>query len=135
MFLFLALLITSCGGDSDGVTGTYKLFSYGTTGCDDPSNNLAIEVDDDGCSDIAGFEVCLSGNITLNADNTFVVNAMITSPGFTEDLSGSGQYTATGNTVTICDDGECFDGRVDGDNLTISFPAEDGCILTIKGKK
>lgn len=135
LFLVLVSLLASCGGDSDDVTGSYKIYSYGTTSCDDPEFNQSFEVDDDGCSNISGVEVCISGNVTLNADNTFVINATLSSTGFSEDLSGSGQYTASGNTITICDDGECIDGRVDGDEVTISIPAEDGCILTIKGRK
>ncbi len=128
-------LITSCGGDDDDITGTYSIYSYGVTGCDDPEDNLIIAVDDDGCTEVAGQEVCLIGSMTFNSDNTFSIGGTISAAGFSEELSGSGGYTISGNTVTICDEEECLDGTLNGNELTLSIPSEDGCVLTIKGRK
>ncbi len=134
-FFFTLLLITSCGGDDNDISGIYELYSYQSASCDDAQSNRFVEVDDSGCSDINGFEVCLSGNLTLTSDNTFTIVAMITSAIFSTDVTGSGEYTSLENTITICDGLDCLDGSINGDEITVSIPSDDGCILTVKGRR
>lgn len=134
-FLFILLIITSCGSDDNDIAGSYEIYSYQSASCDDPQSNRFIEVDDSGCSDVNGFEVCLSGNLTLNSDNTFSIITMISSTIFSTDVTGSGDYTSTENTITICDGLDCLDGNLNGDEITVSIPGEDGCILTVKGRR
>ena len=133
--IFIMLLIASCGDDDNDVTGTYELYSYQTTNCDNDEDIRFLEVGDDGCADVNGFDVCLSGVITLNDDNTFILEASIISAIFSTETTGTGEYTSSENIITICDGLDCLVGGVEGNEITVSIPAEDGCILTVKGRK
>ncbi len=128
--LFFGFLISSCGDDGTSIAGSYSIFSFSIANCDDPNNNRSVEVGEDGCEIISGIEVCLMGVIILNDDNTFTISSMISSTIFSQDVNGSGEYTVSGDTITICDGEDCLDGQIDGDVLTISIPSDDGCIIT-----
>lgn len=136
LMVLSSIVLFSCGSDDDDPTGTYKITSYGTANCDDPSENITLDISsDDGCTMLSGVEFCGTGSITIREDETFSLSVSITSDGVSFSTSGNGSYSLNGNTITVCDDDDCFDGNINGNRLTLSVPSEDGCILTITGEK
>ena len=138
--MLLALIgcaIGSCSGEDGEITGTYNLTKISSANCDDPLENLTFDfASDGGCTDFGGIEICGQGTITINEDMTFVVSLTLTTDGDSISETINGSYTDNGDSITICDGGECGTGTFSGDRIMLTFPDKDtGCDLSYQGKK
>ncbi len=132
-------LLASCGDDSGEISGTYEIISISSSQCDDTDLNFSYNLENDNCIMESGFEICVDGTFTLASNGSFTGSFTVMALGFSETDTFTGTYTVDGNNITICDDtGDCETGTVNssGDRITLRFPEdEDGCIVTITGKK
>ena len=65
------VLLYSCGGDDDNpAVGTWQLSSYATTVWSDASENLTLQLDDDGCISEQGTTICFIQTIDFNENGT-----------------------------------------------------------------
>lgn len=136
IFSFL-MTFSACSEDDTDITGVYKIQSFGTSECDDPLNNFTLDLSgSDGCDSVLGIEVCGEGTLTLNADNTYALTLSLSFDGDSDTLTEVGEYSIEGNTITICEDGNCETSSFDASSGRISISFDDGtCLLTITAQK
>ena len=123
------LLLSSCGSDSfsEEIVGTWELQSYAVTGCDDSDENIStINVNDEGCLNLIIFDIC-DARVTFNEDGTGIGSS--TEDGEAE--SDAFTYTTNDDTETgqLCIDSDCTSISIDGDELTQTQEADDGCMI------
>jgi len=157
-FIMLTVLLFSCGGDDDDpAVGTWQLSSIVTTGCSDPTENVSLQLDDDGCITEQDITICLLQTLEFNDNGTLDFDFSIDIPGSEElgidadDLGlefdgivgsddGAGTWTSiSDNVIEICSDGECnqIDISINGDNMTLtnSDAEDDDCMSRLVYKK
>ena len=126
----LILFFGSCSDDSsDSVTGTYILVDFELlSGCDDPElQNVSLS---NGCIMIAGDTSCITFILSENG----VAQAITSFENETETLNLTYTVNDAGNMVTLCDDTECNNFSLSGDELRFSFQ-EEGCNIVYIFKK
>lgn len=149
----LTVLLFSCGGDDDDpAVGTWQLSSIVTTGCSDPTENVSLQLDDDGCITEQGVTICLLQTLDFNDNGTLDFGFSIDIPGseelgidaddlglefggITGDGDGAGTWrNISGTVIEICSDGECnqVDFSINGNAMTLSdIDDGDGCLSTL----
>ena len=136
MAIGLCFCFQACSSDDDDITGTYTITSYGLSGCNDPSLNFSLNTSsNNGCSTFQGEEICVSGSIVINTDNTYSISLNVSLGGFNDNQSATGTYTLSGNSISLCEGSECFDANISGNSLTITVPEEEDCDLVITAEK
>ncbi len=135
------LLMSSCGSDGhqDDIVGSWTISAIGSTGCDDPDDNFAWDLEsNNGCFIEDGVELCLTGVMTINEGGAFTFVLTVSALGFTEIETTSGTITLNDDdTVSFCPDGNCETGKctVDNNILTITTMSDDGCTNSLTAKR
>lgn len=138
MILVASFMAYSCGDDTDELVGSWDLISLNITGCNDSSDNLTISFEN-GCTSIQGIELCTTARNIFSEDGSFRTTGGLTADGQQiEDLSDTGTWSRTGNSVVICDNtGDCNGStiRINGNTVTVTSSNSNGCLSTATFEK
>lgn len=137
VLLLSCLFLFSCGGDPDPVPevmiplseqliGTYTLFTFEISGCEDITYNISpIMVDSDGCVDADGDFICNVG-YTFSEDG--IISSTVTRG--SNVSSGEGNYTYDDETGLVSIEGGLSDDEsiiFDEEGLRFIDDDYDGC--------
>lgn len=142
VLLVFVLFIAACGkdGDSNELSGSYKIISLTVENCTDPEDNVSFQFDENGCFTEQMIEICVDGDWVFTNDNyTLSFNLTVDGTALTAPQNTSGTFELNGNTITLCDGGtdcESASIRFDGDTITIfGITDDDGCEQTLVATK
>lgn len=131
----ILVLFSSCSGDEE-IYGVYSLVSVSSISCDDPLENLFLDLSNNGgCSTISGVEFCGEGSISINENQTFSIAITLRSGTDMISETISGDFTEMGESITLCDGTDCGTGTISGSEIQLNFEDSRGCGETYIGKK
>ena len=123
-------VIFACGSDDeDTVTGTWYATLLESTNCTDPFDNINLsDLSTDACTETSA-DGCVHYEYVFT-ETTFTYSATATELGQVISFSGAGTYTFDGNSITLCEDGDCDTANItlDGNTAEITGNSpDDGC--------
>lgn len=152
-FLFIlsvfALPFAACSDDDgdgggDGIEGRWQATLIENSNCNDPEDEVVLDLSTDNCLDFLGTEVCFDIVYEFKGDGTyeFTTTTETTFMGqtSTETDVEMGTYTTDGNSITICDpDDDCSMGTfsISGNTLTLTYQddPDTGCDGELIGER
>lgn len=132
VYLLLLIFIIGCSKDDENpILGSYRMTSLNQSNCSDPLENFDITFGENGCGNFLIVEFCTTGSFTFSEDGKFSSNVEFSASGIgmIQDLSATGTYTVSDNTVEVCAP-ECETLNINGNTLSLVTDS-DNCDQSI----
>ena len=120
------LLFTQCSKDFSVAGKTYFVSEETATNCNDVNDNVSLTFGSDGCVTENSFSIC--AKLVFGENGEVTSFSEVTAFGQTETDETKGTYTLSGNSITICFNGDCSEGTVNENELIGNYTdSTDGC--------
>ena len=125
----LTLIFSACKKDETpvlpDVTGSWKVVTFITTDCSDPTENSTVSAAEVDCTINNNYH-CTEYDFSFKADETFEIEATVYVAGQSIGEPATGTYTVLSeNEIEICYNNQCVIGSLNDNQLTFIGPDDE----------
>ena len=136
--IFIITLSLSCSEDPEDLIGVWDIYYLDIKNCDDPTDNLFLDLTNNRCITENGLEICFDITYDFKSDGTLTLNTFSESLGIERTETQIFSYTIDGDKISACDSSGCdtisFD--LSGDEVTFEWTDDEyNCEYFVRGRK